>query len=287
MFKKINKIFISVILLLLSGCSINRMMVNTTANFFHDGMDVLYREGDLKLAQQFLGSNLKTIEVMLNRDPDNQKMNLLAAQGFGAYAMAFVQDLEPERAQNLYRRGLNYALKSLPKKKAFSKDIKLDDLDKLLQDYKKGEVPYLFWTAYNWGNIILMELEKPISLMHMVKVEKIMARCEELDEEYNFAGVDLFYGSYYAARPKMLGGDPEKGRDYFQRCFQLNSEKFYLAKYFCAQYYAIGVNDEELFDKLIKEIENLDIDKYPEYRLMNAIAKEKAQRLKENKSKYF
>ena len=285
--KKYYKIGILLSFIFLSHCSFNRIFVNTTANFFQDGMDVIYREGDLQLAQQFLGSNLKTIEVILSRDPDNQKMNLIAAQGFGAYAMAFVQDQEPERARELYKRGMQYAFRSLPDGKTFSQEIKLDKLESTLNKYDQSEVPYLFWTAYNWGNIILMTLDKPVSLMNLVKVEKIMGRCQELDEEYNFAGVNLFYGSYYAGRPAILGGNPEKGKKYFERCFQLNNEKFYMAKYYMARYYATSVGDEQSFDSLIKEIGELNIDKYPDYRLMNAIAKEKARQLKNNKSKYF
>jgi len=285
--KKIVLLGLSFFLLFMTGCSLNRMVVSSSANFFQDGMEVVYQEGDLELAREFLGSNLKTIEVILNRDPDNQKMNLLAAQSFGAYAMAFVQDQEPNRAQRLYGRGLKYALRSLPSKKSFDKSISIQDLDGLLIKYKADEVPYLFWTAYNWGNIILMELDKPISLMNLVKVEKIMNRCRELRPEYNFAGVYLFYGSYYAGRPAMLGGDPDKGRDFFQKCFQINDEKFYLAKYFNARYYAINAGDEEAFDQLIQEIEELDIDKYPDFRLMNAIAKDKAARLKQSKNEYF
>lgn len=285
--KKFAQTTLFIFLIIVSSCSINRMVVSSSANFFQDGMEVVYQEGDLELAQEFLGSNLKTIEVILHRDPDNQKMNLLAAQSFGAYAMAFVQDEEPERAKRLYERGLQYALQSLPSKKSFDKSIQVEELDKLLKKYKADQIPYLFWTAYNWGNIILMELDKPISLMNLVKVEKIMNRCKQLRPEYNFAGVYLFYGSYYAGRPAMLGGNPEKGREFFQKCFEINDEKFYLAKYFNARYYAINVGDEKAFNQLIQEIENLDIDKYPDFRLMNAIAKDKAARLKENKNEYF
>ena len=132
MFKSVNKLIIFTSLILLYNCSLNKMVVNSTANFFQDGMDIVYQEGDLELARDFLGSNLKTIEVLLSRDPDNQKMNLLAAQSFGAYAMAFVQDQEPERAKNLYKRALNYAFRSLPDKIVFHQDSTLYELDKFL-----------------------------------------------------------------------------------------------------------------------------------------------------------
>ena len=42
-----------------------------------------------------------------------------------------------------------------------------------------------------------------------------MKRTHELDPDYNFAGSDLFFGVYYASRPKLLGGDPEKAKEHF------------------------------------------------------------------------
>jgi phage terminase large subunit len=81
-----------------TGCSLNKVVVNYFSDFAEDGIDVLYEEGDLVLAGEFLTSNLKVIEIMLSKDPENKKLNLIAAQGFGAYAFGFVEDSDPERA---------------------------------------------------------------------------------------------------------------------------------------------------------------------------------------------
>ncbi len=291
--KKFNNLFtllcsiLILSVLLFQGCSLNRFVMNSAAGFFDDGIKVVYQEEDLQLAEQFLGSNLKMIEVMIAQDPTNPQLNLLAAQGFGAYSMAFIESKDAARAVRFYNRGLNYALQALPSEKAFTKEILPADLETCLTDYTKEEVPALFWVGYNWGNYILHNLDDPRSLVDLAKVELIMRRCLELDEAYNFAGVDLFYGNFYASRPPMLGGDPEKGKEFYERNLELTQHKFYLTKYFYARYYAVQVQDEELFERLINDILDLDLDKYPEIRLMNAIAKKKANKLKANKEKYF
>jgi len=114
-----------------------------------------------------------------------------------------------------------------------------------------------------------------------------MHRVMELDETYNFAGVHLFYGSFYAARPPILGGNPEKGRSHFEKNLEITDNSFYLTKYFLARYYAVQVQDRELFDTLLNEILELDLDSYPNIKLMNALAKKKTEHLLQNQDLYW
>jgi len=252
-----------------------------------DGIQVIYQEDDLEIAEQFLANNLKMIELLLSKDPENCRLNLIAAQGFGAFAMAFVEDEDPDRAVRLYQRGLAYAFRSLPRRKRFVSTVKPSELEVLLKKYTKKDVPALFWLGYNWGSYVLQHLDDPRTLVNLSKVEMIMHRVLELDETYNFAGVHLFYGSFYAARPPILGGNPEKGRRHFERNLELTNNSFYMTKYFLARYYAVQVQDRELFDTLLNEILELDLDSYPDIKLMNALAKKKARKLLENQDLYW
>jgi len=280
-------LFSLIFLFILSSCSLNRLIINSASGFMEDGIQVIYQEDDLKIAEQFLANNLKTIELLLGKDPENRRLNLIAAQGFGAFAMAFVEDEDPDRAARLYQRGLAYAFRSLPKRKHFGSTIKPSALEALLKTYSKKDVPVLFWLGYNWGSYVLQHLDDPRRLVNLSKVEMIMHRVLELDETYNFAGVHLFYGSFYAARPPILGGNPEKGREHFERNLELTNNSFYMTIYFLARYYAVQVQDREMFDSLLNDIVELDIDKYPDIRLMNALAKQKAHKLLENQDIYW
>jgi len=274
-------------LLLLNSCSLNRFVMNSASSFIEDGVLAVYEEEDLELAEQFLASNLKTIEILLTKDPDNTRLNLLAAQGFGAYAMAFIEDNDPERASRFYLRGLKYSFRALPKKKRFNKKITPADLEKLLPSYNKNDVPALFWLGYNWGSYVMHHLNDPKELINLSKVEMLMRRVLELDEKYNFAGVHLFYATFYAARPPILGGNPELGRKHFLKNMELNNNKFLMTKVYYARYYAFQVQDKELFDQLLKEVLEADLDKYPEVRLMNEIAKRKALQLKKEEDLHW
>ena len=281
-----KKYILIISLIFLSNCSINKMLIKSVTGFVDSGQTVLYREGNLDIAEHFLANNLKTIELLLEKDPDNQELNILAAQGFGAYAMGFLEDKDLESASKLYIRGVDYGLKALPKNKKFDKTIKTKDLEIILQKYTADEIPALFWTGYNWGLFVLQNLDKPENLINLAKIEMIMRRCLELDESYYFYSVDIFYGAYYAGRPRILGGNPEKGQKFFLNNIKMN-ENIMIGKVFYAQYFAMQTYNEELFDKLINEILEFDLEQNPDYRLLNAIAQKKAQILKENKTKHF
>ncbi len=279
-----KKISFLVLILFLSGCSMNRLVTKTATPFITDGQVVLYRESDLEIAEHFLANNLKTIEILLEKNPDNKDLNLAAAQGFGAYAMGFVEN--SERAANLYSRGVDYALNALPPDKHFTKKVTTDQLSKLLPKFTEEELPALFWTGYNWGMNTLANLDKPENLVNLAKIEMIMSRCLILDESYYFHGVDLFYGAYYGGRPKMLGGDPDKGKTFFLKNIN-HHPNILIGKYFYAQYFAVQTYNEKLFDSLLKEILAYDLEQNPDYRLLNAIAKKKAYQLLQNKDNYF
>ena len=60
-----------------------------------------------------------------------------------------------------------------------------------------------------------------------------------------------------------------------------------IANVYFAKYYAIQMLDKELFESLLAEVENYNIDDNPDYRLMNSIAKQKAKALREKSQIYW
>ena len=282
--KKFTLLFL---VIFLSGCSLNKVIVRSATGFMEDGISVLYREDDLGIAEHYLANNLKMIEILLVKDPNNTRLNIIASQGFGAYAMSFVEDTDPNRASKLYLRGVKYGLKALPKKKKFSINTPPKELENILKKYNTDDIAALFWTGYNWGLYIMQNLDQTANLVNLAKTEMIMKRCLELGQSYYYYSVDLFFGAYYAGRPKILGGNPEKGKGFFLHNIEQNKDKIILGKLFYARYYAIQTFNEELFDNLIEEILTFDIEKNPDYKLLNAVCQKKAKLLKQNKNTYF
>lgn len=283
-----NSKILSLILICLfsMSCSVNRIAINLVGKFLENGTTVLYTEENLSIAKSFIANNIKTLEVLLSRNPENKKINLLLCQALCAYAVGFVEDEDTLAAVKLYRRAFQHALKSLPEKLHFDENTKLSQLEEILKAYTRKDVPALFWTGYSWGNLIMHNLDNPQNLLNLAKVEKIMNRVEQLNPEYNNASVYLFYGVYYCAKPVMFGGNPEKGKEYFLKCINLNGDDYLTPRVYMARYYAVQIQDRDMFVKLLTEVIKKDTHT-PEYRLLNAIAKKKAHFLIKKINSFF
>jgi hypothetical protein len=156
-----------------------------------------------------------------------------------------------------------------------------------LESFSKDDVPALFWSAISWGLWINLSLDDPAAMAKLSYVEAMMHRVKFLQEDYFGGGADLFFGVIECVKPPMIGGNPEKGKDHFEKSLTLSNHDFILSKAFMLQYYTTAILDEELFDKLAKEILDHKETKYKKNSLPNALAKRKAKILMTKKEDLF
>jgi len=76
-------------------------------------------------------------------------------------------------------------------------------------------------------------------------------------------------------------------KQYFEQCMALTGGKFLLAELFYAKTYAVQTQNQDLFESLLKKIDDTSIDALPEARLPNAIAKQKAKLLRSQMNNLF
>jgi len=274
--------------LLLSGC-IQQIAVSTVGSIVDDGFEGFTEEADLEFARDALPGNLKLIDVLLKSEPDNERLLRLASQGYNSYALAFLEDSDPERARAFYLRGRDHALKILRSDERIAKALTAhpDELRAVLGTTSDAMVPAAFWAAFGWGSYIYLSLDNPDAIADLPRAEALMQFVADRDSAYYYAGADLFLGMLYGSRSKMLGGDPVKSRAHFERALRITERKFLMAQLYYARSYATQNLDEELFDSLLAEVESASLEILPENRLANAVAKEKAARLKAKKTELF
>ena len=87
--------------------------------------------------------------------------------------------------------------------------------------------------------------------------------------------------------PPALGGKPEKAKDYFERCLAINKGKFLMTQVFYAKSYAVQVQDQELYESLLKKVIEAPSDILPSATFPNAVAKQKARRLLAKSNELF
>ena len=274
--------------LMLQGC-IQTMAIRTMGGIMDFGLETFNEESDLKLAESALGSNLKLVEALIKGDPENKQLLLMASQGFNAFALGFAEDDSVERARVFYLRARDYGMRVLMQNAAFR-----DALDKdvatfqfALLTFSKDDVPALFWTAFGWGSYVNITRSDVGALADLPKVLAMMECVRKLDATFYYGGPYLILGSIEGSMPKVMGGRPERAKEYFDRAAELTGGKFLLTYVYYAKTYAVQTQDQGLFEALLKKVDDAPIDILPEARLSNAIAKRKAKLLREHINELF
>lgn len=273
----------------LSACSLKGIALRSTVALLDQGASAYHEEPDAQLGREAVASQLKLLEALLRSSPNDQKLLLLAAEGFCGYAFLYLEDSQPERAKAFYLRGRDHALKALAAEKALADltEKPLEELEAALQAVGRARLPALFWAAFGWSGAINLSRDSAPALAELPKAVAAMKRVHSLDKQFHFAGPDLFFGAYFASRPAMLGGDAAKAKTHFEWARRLTAGKYLMAYVLEARYYAVAVQDRELFESLLKRVLLAPAGELPNARLTDAVAKEKAKRLLEKADEYF
>lgn len=275
-------------ILLLQGC-VQTLAIRTMGSIMDYGLETFNEEGDLQLAREALGSNLKLLEALIKGDPGNKQLLLVASQGFSAYALGFAEDDSAERARGFYLRGRDYAMEVLVQNSRMKGAIDKDLLtfQAALQTLSKDDVPAVFWTAFGWGSYINLTRGDVGAIADLPKVIAMMEFVREKDSTFYYGGPYLILGSIEGSMPQALGGKPEKAKQYFEQALAVNGGRFLLTYVYYAKTYAVQLQDQALFESLLKKVDDASVDILPEARLSNAIAKRKARLLREHLNDLF
>lgn len=274
---------------LLNACSINKLTVRASMPLIEGGIEALYRENDLPLAESAFGPNIELIEGMLINDPENQVLRQYAAQAYYGYAYGFVEDKDGQRAGGMYRRGLRHGIQALrlAGMDASLTDSTLDELRISVERLDKDAVPALFWTASCWAKWIDMNRDNVVAIGELPRAVMLMERVLALDENYFLGGPHIFMGVYHGGRSPMLGGNFELAAQHFNKARAYTQNKLFVVDVMQAQYLERQRFDQDAFHRLLTAVKNASADVYPEQALANAIAKNKAIILLEKEDKWF
>jgi hypothetical protein len=281
-------LFIIMTNIIFSGCSLKKLAVQQAAGLMEAGFPAYMKETDPLLVRDAMPANLKLMDAMLESDPQNPDLLLLACQGYAAYAFMFIEEDNPARAKNLYIRAQKYGFSLLQQHGLLPDNpFDLSAWDQKLTSATPKDVPAIFWTAFAWGGRIQVDRESPLSIADLPLVLRLVEQALVLDPSYWFAGPDTFLGFYNGSLPVMLGGKPDIAKAHFESALKITQRKFLMTQLMFARSYAVQVQDRSLFDSLLKEVIQTAGDELPEAALSNAIARQKAGRLLKKTDELF
>lgn len=266
-----------VLTLTLTSCS--RLITGT---IIQPTVDNLQKQTDLDLVCEGAPAYLLMIDSMIASEPDNTALLRIGSQTYAAYTSALAEcDAPAKRIQAIVDKARLYGTTLISDLLPGVATANQDKLDRELARTSKSDVPSLFWGTLAWLTWIQQQQGAPAAMADLVVVEKIMTRLLELDETYQAGAIHLFFGALQATRPTMIGGDPERSRQHFERALEISGHRFLLIQTTYAETYARRTQNKQLHDSLLREVIDFPMQSAPEYTLSNVIARKKAARLLE------
>jgi hypothetical protein len=269
----------------LSGCT---NVANSTVSGFADNLSTaILNQDDPDLVREGAPAYLLLLDGLVQGSPDDPDLLGAAAELYAVYGTLFVDDAS--RAEVLTARARQYgghALCAADRDACRLQRIPFDEYDSIIQKVRPGAADALF--SYAVGSLAYIRAHSGdmTALADLPKVESVLNRLREISPEDQLGRVYLYLGVLNSLRPPALGGQPERGREYFQRALELTDAKDLSVKVEYARGYARLVYDRELHDQLLVEVLAADVNQ-PNMTLFNSIAQQQAAELLATADEYF
>lgn len=273
-----------------TGC-IKRTLLNGQAKATREGSEALNELGDYYVARGAAQSGLAQLEGMHRLAHDNPDVLFMLTRSWTSYGFAFSQDdMESaeegseayedakKRAYFAFNRAAKYGIELLGQRADGFESVHKSEpkLKKWLADNfdSKEDAPNLFWAGYGWmARASLMRTGELISELYVGVA--MIRRSLELDPTYYNSNGYTALASYHA-RAKMA--EPAEAKRLFELVLNKTQHKSLLVQVSYAERYACVMGDRKLYDAMINEALDFDLDSAPQNRLQNTIALRRAHR---------
>ncbi|MBP7022312.1 MAG: hypothetical protein KBC30_10935 [Planctomycetes bacterium] len=291
------KVKLLIILFLIScyfsimGCSATGMFNSYLVSSLEGSNSTLFESENYQLLEEALPSFIILLENAVANDPSDDVLLAKAAEINTFYALTFLEEKDARWASLHYKQAKKYAWEVMKLRYDLQEsDIvgqKDDKIQKILKRFKKKSVPDLFWLGMSWGLLINLNKDDVTHVAEFPYVRMIMERVLDLKPDYQNGLPYLFFGAYYGGSSPALGGNPEKGKEYFEKVIALTKGEFLTAKVMYATTYARTIQDRKLYQQLLNDVIDAPEPTQKSFRMGNALAKKQAQDALLKMDEYF
>jgi predicted anti-sigma-YlaC factor YlaD len=284
-------------IVLITGCSIKQMAVNSVADALStDNNSVFAVDDDPQLVGEALPFALKSMEAILQATPRHRKLLVATCAGFVQYGHAYVlqpaQMLESEnlqaarklrqRAKHLFLRARQHGIRALDLDHPVFSTVILTDPAAAVKDMRAKDVAALYWTGVAWGSAISADKSDMSLIGDLSIVTAIMEKALKLDPDWHNGAIHEFFIVYNSTRSEADGGGLASVEYHFNRAMALNRGRSISPLVLLAESACIKQQNRQRFEILLKQALAFDVNQYPEYRLANIMAQRKAKYLVDN-----
>jgi hypothetical protein len=292
-------LLLALVALSASGC-IKSIATNALANTLA-GPGNLGSDDDPELVRDAAPFGLKTMESVLEAQPEHVGLLTALTSGFTQYAYAFVQqdadaaELDAKyaqasagrlRAKKLYLRARDYGLRGLEQSSpGITEKLKsMRALGDAVQGLKKDDVPLVYWTAAAWALAISNGKEDMQLVSELPAPEALMRKALELDEAWDDGAIHEFFVTFEAARP---GGTEAGARAHLDRAQALAHGRRLGVQVSWAEGPLVQAQRREEFEQVLKAVLAADPGASKPDRLANLIAQRRAKLLLDHAADLF
>lgn len=271
-----------------TACSPQKIALNRMASALADASSVYETDNDPEFVRLAAPSTLKTVEMLLDQDPNHQGLLLTACRGFTEYSYGFLHveselraadppaaaDLKA-RAGKMYQRARGYCLRGLQLRHSGMTLVALQkDPSDALRAATKEDVPLLYWTGTSWGADVAVSPSQLARVGELASVRALLQRAKALDDTWD-------HGAIYETLipldglPPLVGGSPAAARADFDKAMALSGGQSVFARVA----YAATLSNQTEKRRLLQEAVAVDVSKVPSRRLTNLIAQRYARAL--------
>lgn len=299
MHKPTRAILFALAAVLLPGC-IKSMAVSALGDALAEPGESFGRDDDPDFVCESSPFGLKTIESLIEAEPEHAGLHVAATRGFLQYGYACLQ-LEADRieathyddarrlrarAQRMYHRAARYGLAGMN----LVLEVK-DPLvalrknpDKTLARFGKEHTELLYYTALAYAAGVGLDKDDIELAADLGLVEPIMHRVERLDPNFEEGSIHDFFMTWEAAKP---GGDPKVVEDRLAKALAAGKNQRLSPLVSYAEGPLVQRQDVAAFDATLDRVLAFDLDTAPRHRLINILSQRRAAWLKARKDDLF
>ena len=289
--RRAGAILTTLVLSILSGCSLKGMALNSVANSLSGaGSGVFLTDDDPVLVGEALPFSLKFMESVLQETPEHPGLLVATASGFVMYAHGWVLSparraeatnlaaarRERARAKSLFLRARGYAGRALELRHPGITDALTRDPDGAAGLLERDDLPAAYWYAAALGSALSADKNDMELLADLPVVTALLERGLMLDEGWNRGAIHELLMVVMASQPTGAGGGAEVAEHHFRSAQELSGGYSVGALVSFAETVCVQRQDREAFSDLLNRALALDPDTHPQTRLANVIAQEHA-----------
>ncbi|HSG65850.1 MAG TPA: TRAP transporter TatT component family protein [Gammaproteobacteria bacterium] len=244
-------------------------------------------QNDPAIVAAGLPAYLLIIDGMIAEDPGNASLLAGGARLYALYGSRFEPDAD--HAVVLAAKARSYGERAICLEHAPAcawAGLSHDAFVAALAELRVRDAGVLYAYAVSWLSHLAATSSDWTAVAELPWVQASLERLLELDERHDGGGAHVYLGILNSLRPPALGGQPDIAKAHFERSIELSGGTDLSAKVEYARRYARMMFDQELHDRLLREVLAAPVES-PGRTLFNVMAKRDAAQLLETSTEYF